>query len=199
MSRGKNSRRTQKNLAKTTVATPEKKVEEKVAVETAKESVQPVKKEEVKPAVEKKEAVQAEPAKAVTKTAETAKTVETAKTADTKPEVKAEEKKAVKPAAKEVKEAAKKPAKAAAAKTTKKTTAKKAAVKKPVEKVTEVYFEYNGEQILSEELVGRIQEAYKNEGHRISSIKTLRVYINPDERKAYYVINDKAEGKFVEF
>ena len=68
-----------------------------------------------------------------------------------------------------------------------------------VEKITEVYFEYNGEQILSEELVGRIQEAYKNEGHRISSIKTLRVYINPDERKAYYVINDKAEGKFVEF
>ena len=82
--------------------------------------------------------------------------------------------------------------------TAKKTTARKAA-KKPVEKITEVYFEYNGEQILSEELVGRIQEAYKNEGHRISSIKTLRVYINPDERKAYYVINDKAEGKFVEF
>lgn len=127
----------------------------------------------------------------------------------------ASETKSVKPAVKEdpaktveVKET---PAKAEAAKpAVKKTVAKKASTKKPVAKkattkkvvkevVEEVYFEYNGEQLLSKELVDRIKETYKNEGHRISSIKSLRVYINPDERKAYYVINDKAEGKFVEF
>ena len=123
--------------------------------------------------------------------------------ATTEKKVVATEAKKVTETKKTTAEAKKAPAKKAeetkaTAKTTKKTTARKAA-KKPVEKITEVYFEYNGEQILSEELVGRIQEAYKNEGHRISSIKTLRVYINPDERKAYYVINDKAEGKFVEF
>lgn len=168
MSRGKNSRRTQKNLAKTTVVAQEKKVEEKTAAETVKETVQPVKKEEVKPVAEKTETVKTEPVKA------TVKTEKKVQPKESKPVAKAAEK----PVAK--------------------TTARKAA-KKPVEKITEVYFEYNGEQILSEELVGRIQEAYKNEGHRISSIKTLRVYINPDERKAYYVINDKAEGKFVEF
>ena len=39
MSRGKNSRRTQKNLAKTTVVAQEKKVEEKTAAETVKETV----------------------------------------------------------------------------------------------------------------------------------------------------------------
>ena len=155
MSRGKNSRRTQKNLAKTTVVAQEKKVEEKTAAETVKETVQPVKKEEVKPVAEKTETVKTEPVKA------TVKTEKKVQPKESKPVAKAAE--------------------------------------KPVEKITEVYFEYNGEQILSEELVGRIQEAYKNEGHRISSIKTLRVYINPDERKAYYVINDKAEGKFVEF
>lgn len=193
MSRGKNSRRTQKNLAKTTVATPEKKVEEKVTAEavkpTVKETVQPVKKEDVKPVAEKKETVKAEPVKA------TVKAEEKVQPKETKTAAKAEEKPVAKTTAKE----AKATAKTAEKKTTKKTTAKKATAKKPVEKVTEVYFEYNGEQILSEELVSRIQEAYKNEGHRISSIKTLRVYINPDERKAYYVINDKAEGKFVEF
>lgn len=78
-----------------------------------------------------------------------------------------------------------------------KTTAKKKAAEKEV--VQEVYIEYNQDQILTKELVERIQEEYKNEGHRISSIKSLRVYINLDERKAYYVINDKSEGKFVEF
>ncbi len=83
----------------------------------------------------------------------------------------------------------------------KKTTAKKPgrkAVKKP-EPVQEIFFEYAGEQILAEELVNRIKETYKSEGHRVGAIKSLRVYINPEDRKAYYVINDKAEGKYVEF
>ena len=82
-----------------------------------------------------------------------------------------------------------------AAPAVKKTVAKKA----EKEMVHEVYFEYNHEQILTEGIIERIQEAYKNEGHRISSIKSLRVYINLEARRAYYVINDKAEGKFVEF
>ena len=67
MSRGKNSRRTQKNLAKTTVVAQEKKVEEKTAAETVKETVQPVKKEEVKPVAEKTETVKTEPVKATDK------------------------------------------------------------------------------------------------------------------------------------
>lgn len=82
--------------------------------------------------------------------------------------------------------------------TSTKTGAKKTAKKAPEERLQEVYFEYEGQQILSREVVEKIEETYKAEGHRISSIKSLRVYINPDEQRAYYVINDKAEGKFVE-
>lgn len=98
----------------------------------------------------------------------------------------------------------KKPVAAKVAKTTKKpaaTTAAKKTVKakKEEEKIQEVFFEYNGDQILAEDIVERIKNTYKEEGHRISSIKSLRVYINPQERRAYYVINDKAESKFVEF
>lgn len=94
----------------------------------------------------------------------------------------------------------KKPGRKPADKTAeKKPVAKKAAKKVEKEMVQEVYFEYMGNQILSNDLVERIKEEYKNEGHRVSSIKTLRVYVNPEDRKAYYVINDKAEGKFVEF
>lgn len=81
------------------------------------------------------------------------------------------------------------------------TVVKKQPAAKRAEKdmVQEVFFEYNGEQVLSNELIDRIKEEYKNEGHRISSIKTLQVYINLEHRKAYYVINGKGEGKFVEF
>ena len=63
----------------------------------------------------------------------------------------------------------------------------------------EVFFEYSGEQILTKEIADRVKEEWKNEGHRVGAIKTLRIYINPEERKAYYVINDKADGRFVEF
>lgn len=70
---------------------------------------------------------------------------------------------------------------------------------KDTEYVQEVFIEHNDSQILSESIVSRIKETYKNEGHRISSIKKLQVYINIDQKKAYYVINDKHEGKYVEF
>lgn len=112
-------------------------------------------------------------------------------------EVKAEEKAAVKEEEKTVER--KRPGRKPGSKN--KNTVKKQPAAKRAEKeiLQEVFFEYNGNQILSNELLDRIKDEYKNEGHRISSIKTLRVYINMDDRKAYYVINDKAEGKFVEF
>lgn len=133
----------------------------------------------------------AEVPKTVQKATETAKAVET-KTTVAKEAPKAEKKVA------KVEEPAKKEAKAEK-KTTTKNAAKKTTKKAPVEKIQEVFIEHEGNQILTKELVQRIEEAYKNEGHRISSIKSLRVYINLGERKAYYVINDKEEGKFVEF
>ena len=45
-----------------------------------------------------------------------------------------------------------------------------------------------------EEVMEKAKAAYVAEGHRAASIKTLRLYIKPEERKAYYVINDKAAG-----
>ncbi len=71
--------------------------------------------------------------------------------------------------------------------------------KKSVEKIQEVFIEFGEEQFQTEKIVEQIHEVYRSEGHRVGAIKSLRVYINPSERKAYYVINDNAEGKFVEF
>lgn len=121
--------------------------------------------------------------------------------------VKKEEKKEEKPVEKAVAKVEEKPVtekKKPGRKPGRKPASEKAAAKKVAKKVEpvsveEVYFEYNHEQVLSNELVERIKMEYKNEGHRISSIKSLKVYVNVVDRKAYYVINDKAEGKFVEF
>ena len=40
---------------------------------------------------------------------------------------------------------------------------------------------------------------YKAEGHRIGNMKDVSVYYNFAERRAYYVVNGKAEDKFIEF
>ena len=115
-----------------------------------------------------------------------------------KPEVKAAAPAPVKKT--EEKPAAKAEVKPAVKETVKKTRKpRKKTVKKPVEKIQEVFVEFNGEQFKTASIIEKIHEVYKAEGHRVGAIKSLRVYIDPVERKAYYVINDKAEGKFVEF
>ena len=87
--------------------------------------------------------------------------------------------------------AEKKPAKKAVAK--KKTTAAKAEAKK-VEKKDEVFVQFAGEEFVVEEVMEKAKAAYVAEGHRVSAIKSVRLYIKPEERKAYYVNNDKAAG-----
>ena len=120
-----------------------------------------------------------------------------------KPEVKAAapapvKKTEEKPAAKaEVKPAVKETVKKAEEKVAEKKTRKPR--KKTVKKLQEVFVEFNGEQFKTASIIEKIHEVYKAEGHRVGAIKSLRVYIDPVERKAYYVINDKAEGKYVEF
>ena len=90
----------------------------------------------------------------------------------------------------EVAVAEKKPAKKAAAK---KTTDAKAEAKK-VEKKDEVFVQFAGEEFVVEDVMEKAKAAYVAEGHRACAIKSVRLYIKPEEKKAYYVINDKAAG-----
>ena len=86
--------------------------------------------------------------------------------------------------------------------TEKKTAAKKAPVKKaaakkaakPAEKVEEVYVQFAGQELFTAEVLERAKQAYVAEGHRESSIKSIRLYIKPEEHMAYYVINEKIAG-----
>ena len=135
---------------------------------------------------------------------ETSKTATTVKTESTaKPVATAAQKETAKPAAKpaETKKEAEKSVAAPAKETAKKTApAKKAAKKAPakkkvVEKVEEICVQFGGQEIMAKDIVEKAKQDYVADGHRESSIKSVRVYIKPEENMAYYVVNDKFKGE----
>ena len=108
------------------------------------------------------------------------------------PEVKAEEPK---------KEAAPKktaaPKKAAAPKKeapAKQAPAKKAPVKKEIK--TAVYVQYAGKEAEVEKLVAAAKKAYVAAGHKETDIKTVEIYVKPEENTAYYVINGEGSDNY---
>lgn len=134
------------------------------------------------------------------------KKVETTTTSvSAKPEVKKEEVKAApvkketetKPEVKKAETPKKAPAKTAAAKkTTRKSTAKRGAKRGPKpasERTVELYVQYGGKEVAYTDLVNRIKEMWKDQGKRETSLKTLNIYVKPEEYKAYYVINEEKD------
>ena len=108
-----------------------------------------------------------------------AKTVEKA--------VKAAEKttKAVAEKAEEVKEAVKETAKAPA----KRTTTRKTAVKETV------YLQYLGKEINKDDLVKQVKDIWTKElKNKAGDLKSVTLYLKPEENMAYYVINDDVTG-----
>ena len=108
-----------------------------------------------------------------------AKTVEKA--------VKAAEKttKAVAEKAEEVKEAVKETAKAPV----KRTTTRKTAVKEMV------YLQYLGKEINKDDLVKQVKDIWTKElKNKAGDLKSVTLYLKPEENMAYYVINDDVTG-----
>ena len=58
-----------------------------------------------------------------------------------------------------------------------------------------VYVQFDGKEVKTEELVEQVKAIWTGEGHRASSIKSLEVYVKPGDAAAYYVINGKDTGK----
>ncbi len=115
------------------------------------------------------------------KKTETAAAAKTAEKKETAPKKTAEKKTTAKAAPKTTaKTAAKKP-------TVKKTAPKKPAVKK-AEAKTEVFVEYGPAQVAVDEVIKNVKATYGKD------VKELKVYIKPDESKAYFVA-DGVEGE----
>lgn len=96
--------------------------------------------------------------------------VKTEVKAETKPEVKEETKASVEK---------KVPAKKAPAK---KTTAKKDIKVKAV-------VEYYGKQVEEKDMIAAVKKAWTKSGRKVADIKTIDLYIKPEEGAVYYVIN----------
>lgn len=98
-----------------------------------------------------------------------------------------------KPAAK--KETAKKaPTKKTAAKKTTKKGAKRGP-KPASERTVDLHVQYLGKEVAYSDLVNRIKEMWKEQGKRETSLKSLDIYVKPEDFKAYYVINGDITGE----
>ena len=115
-----------------------------------------------------------------------------------------EEKKTVPAAAAEVKKeepakTAAKPAtnpaanKPAAKKTAAKPAAKKTAAKPAAKKGNSFILQYGGAEYDIDSIKKRVDEAVKNSGKK--NIKSVDIYVKPEDRAAYYVINGKDSSK----
>lgn len=126
---------------------------------------------------------------ATTNTKTTVKTAEAEvkKTATKTTPVKTESK----PAAKAVETKTKtKAAKPAAKKTTVAKTTRKPAAKKGTEVKADVFVQFGGKEFSEEAIMSKVVAAWEAEGKKASAIKRAKLYIKPEDGKAYYVINE---------
>ena len=87
--------------------------------------------------------------------------------------------------------AAEKPAEEAPAekKTTRRTTKKEA--------TAEVYVQFMGREVYTKNILSNIKRIWTDEmGKKEKDLKDIKIYIKPEENKAYYVINGDVTGSF---
>ena len=71
---------------------------------------------------------------------------------------------------------------------------KAAEIKASISYTQEVYVQYQGNESDLETVVQRIKEQYAAEGNK-EEIKSLNIYLKPEDASAYYVINGNNSGK----
>lgn len=118
------------------------------------------------------------------KAAEAVKTVEAVKAVEKAVEAKEQKKAAVK------KEAAPKKAPAKKEAAPKKTAAKKEAAPE-----ASVMIEFAGKQFAAKKILDKATKAYKA-AHKGAAIKTIEIYVKPEESVAYYVVNGEGSDDF---
>lgn len=59
-----------------------------------------------------------------------------------------------------------------------------------------MYLEFQGKQLDEKELVVAAKKIWVENGNKASELKSLKLYIKPEENQAYYVFNDEVFGSF---
>ncbi len=79
----------------------------------------------------------------------------------------------------------------------KKPAAKKPAAKKPAtakEIKVNTIIQYYGNQITEKEIVNSVKKAWRSAGNKVGDIKTMDIYVKPEDYSVYYVINGTETG-----
>lgn len=69
---------------------------------------------------------------------------------------------------------------------------KKPAVKKEIKVNTII--QYYGNQITEKEIVSSVKKAWRKSGHKVGDIRTMDIYVKPEDYSVYYVINGTETG-----
>ena len=83
-------------------------------------------------------------------------------------------------------EEVKAPVKAEAAPAAKKAPAKRTAAK---DIKTSVVVQFAGKEVTEKDLIAAVKKAYTKKGNKVGDIKTIEIYVKPEENAAYYVVN----------
>lgn len=180
-------------------------ISETKKTKTAKEAVQVIpvtvsQEETVKPEAEKAEPAEkpvkaaAKPVEAVAEKKEEKKAPEkkTSTRATAKKETTTKRTAAAKKETAPKKETAAKKAAAKKETTKKETTAKRTTSKKEI-KINAIV-EHYGKQIGEQDIIANVKKAWTNAGRVEKDIKSIELYIKPEENAVYYVINETETG-----
>ena len=78
--------------------------------------------------------------------------------------------------------------------TAEKKTAEKKTTRKPRAPKVEMFVEFNGVQSSMDTIIENVKATYAAEGGD-KAIKTLKIYVKPEEHAAYYVVNGEDARK----
>ena len=80
----------------------------------------------------------------------------------------------------------------------KKETAKKAPAKRTTAKdiKTSVVVQFAGKEVTEKDLIAAVKKAYTKKGNKVGDIKTIEIYVKPEESAAYYVVNGEGSDDY---
>lgn len=79
----------------------------------------------------------------------------------------------------------------------KKAPAEKAVKKAPEKDTAKLFIEFGGNKFAADEIVEKCKAAYKADNSR-KQVRSIEVYVKPEDNKAYYVVNGKADGLYID-
>lgn len=70
---------------------------------------------------------------------------------------------------------------------------KKAAAKKEIK--TEIVLQYGEKEVNTKDMVAAVKKEWTKAKHKVSEIKSMELYVKPEDYAVYYVINGDTTGK----